>query len=81
MSDDAEPVAIDLEDRGIERVAETGGARQHRREHGLDVGRGARDDAEDLGRSGLLLERLRLALPRLGQAVLEVGNARAFVPP
>ena len=55
MSDDAEPVAVDLEDRGIEGVAQTGGARQHRREHGLDVGRRAGDDAQDLGRRGLLL--------------------------
>ena len=39
VSDEAEFVAIDLEDRGIEGVAQTGGAPQHRREHGLDVGR------------------------------------------
>jgi hypothetical protein len=55
VSDDAEPITIDLEDRGIEGVAETGGARQHRREHRLDVGRGARGDAEDLAGGRLLL--------------------------
>jgi hypothetical protein len=63
VSDETEPIAVDLEDRGIEGVAQTGGARQHRREHGLDVGRGARDDAEDFGRGGLLLVGLRQCLP------------------
>ena len=66
MSDDAEPVAIDLEDRGIEGVAQTGGAPQHGREHGLDVGRRAGDDAKNLARRCLLLLRVRkLAVPRL----------------
>jgi hypothetical protein len=55
VSDDSELVAVDLQDRGIEGVAQTGGAPQHRREHGLDVGRGAGDDAQDLGGGGLLI--------------------------
>ena len=46
-------------DRGVEGVAQTGSAPQHRREHGLDVGRRAGDDAQDLGGRGLLLVCLR----------------------
>src|SRR5262249_49583952 len=68
-------------DRSIEGIAETGGAPQHRCEHGLNVGRGARDDAEDLGRRRLLLQRLRLALQRLSEALLELAVPRAFVLP
>ncbi len=55
---EAELVTVHLEDRGIGRVAQTGGAPQHCREHGLDIGRGAGDNAQDLGRRGPLLQRL-----------------------
>jgi hypothetical protein len=58
VSDEAKPVALDLEDPGIEGVAQTGGAPQHRREHGLDVGRRVGDDAQNLGGGGLLFSCL-----------------------
>jgi hypothetical protein len=54
VSHEAEMVTVHLEDRSIEGIAETSSARQYRREHGLDVGRGAGDDAQDLGGAGLL---------------------------
>ena len=73
MSDETEAVAVDLEDRGIEGVAQTGGAPQHRREHGLDVGRGAGDDAQDLGRRGLLLQRLGQCSPEAFDLALQVS--------
>ena len=79
VSDETEPVTVNLEDRGIQGVAQTGGAPQHCREHGLDVGRRAGDHAEDLGRRRLLLPRLRLALQRFRQALLKVADPRAFV--
>ena len=70
VRDDAEP--IDLEDRGIEGVAQTGGARQHGREYGVNVGRGARDDAENFGRGGLLLVRLGQRLPEAFDLALRI---------
>ena len=51
-------VAIAQEDDGIQRLAEAGGAGDDRVEHRLDVGRRAADDAQDLRRGGLLLQRL-----------------------
>ena len=80
MRDETKPVPVNLKDRGIEGLAQTGRTRQHDREHGLDVGRRARDHAEDFCGGGLLLQSLRFALQRLGQALLEVADPGAFVP-
>jgi hypothetical protein len=40
-------------------------------EHGLHVGGGARDDAQDLGGRGLLLQRL-------GQALFEIAGTGGY---
>ena len=50
----------------VERLAQASGALRHGVEHGLDVGRRARDDAQDLACRRLLLQRLgQVAVARL----------------
>jgi len=65
-------LAIELEDVAELRLAEPRRALRDCVEHGLDVGRRARDDAEDLAGRGLLLQRLR-------QALFELATRRGFV--
>ena len=58
VGDEEEPVAVAAVDCGVERLAQAGGAPCHGVEHRLDVGWRAADDAQDLARRRLLLERL-----------------------
>ena len=58
MGDEEEPVAVLVPDGRVERLAQASGALRHGVEHGLDVGRRARDDAQDLAGRGLLLQGL-----------------------
>src|SRR5262249_23210289 len=55
VGDEAEPVAVHAEDHRVDCLAKAGGALRRGIEHWLEVGRRARDDAEDLAGSGLLL--------------------------
>src|SRR5215470_9267027 len=64
--DEPDDVTLPAPDRGMIRAAEPGGTGGHDVHHGLEVGRGARDDPQDLGGGGLLLESFRqLAIPCL----------------
>ena len=63
--DQPEILALQTEDVGIGRPADPGGILGHDLHDRLQVGRRARDHAQDLARRRLLLERLRqLAVPR-----------------
>ena len=48
---------LEQEDGGLVGAAQAGRRVGHGLQHGFDVGRRVRDDAQDLGRRGLLLER------------------------
>src|SRR5262249_33153054 len=56
VGDKVEQLAVEPEDRGELRLAKPYGALRDGVEHRLDIGRGATDDPQDLGRRGLLLE-------------------------
>src|SRR5215471_14738779 len=58
VGDQPQEVSVSPKDVRVERVAQACGATRHRVEHWLDVGRRARDDAKDVARRRLLLERL-----------------------
>ncbi len=58
MGDEQELVAVAAEDAHVLRLAQARRALRHGVEHGLDVGRRARDNAQDLGGRRLLLQRL-----------------------
>ena len=63
----------DLEDHAAVGIAKSGGCFQDRFECRLEIRRRGRDDAQDLGRRGLLLQRLgdlSVALLQLGVALL-----------
>src|SRR5712692_9289139 len=65
MRGEPELVAVHAEDRGVERLAQTGGALAHAVEHGPNVCGRAADHAEDVGRGRLLSERVaQLAVAR-----------------
>src|SRR5262249_49238838 len=95
MSDYDKPIAFSPEDLGVGRLAQPRGTLRHGVEHGMEVGRRAADDSPELGCRRLLLvrlsqvatarlelpKRLRLALQRLRQLLLEVADPRAFVVP
>jgi hypothetical protein len=66
LSDLMDQLAVEPEERAEEPVTQSHDALDDRVEDGLDVGRGARDHAQDLARRRLLLERL-------GQALLELA--------
>src|SRR5262249_39894001 len=57
MRDEGQPVAVDAEDRRVERLTQPGRALSDRVEHRLNVGRRLADDAQDLAGCRLLLER------------------------
>ena len=73
MGDEAQPVVLPTEDRGVERLAQTGGGLRHGIEDGLDVRGRAGDHAEDLGRGRLLLQRFR-EVPIAGLQLLEQAH-------
>ena len=56
--DEEEPIAVTAEDAGVLGAAQARRALRQRVEHGLNIGRGARDHAQDLG-GGRLLSRRR----------------------
>ena len=81
LGDPPQPIAVDTPDDRVVRAADARGVLGHRVHHGLQVGRRARDDPQDLPHRRLLLEGLRqLARPRLHLALeprvrfLELGG-------
>src|SRR5262249_4546509 len=74
MRDEGQPVAVDAEDRRVDRRAEAGGALGNRVEHGLDIRRRVGDHAQDLAGGRLLIERVSELSPRLGQVFPEVAD-------
>src|SRR6266436_1176895 len=63
---DIDQVAVVAPDYPEDRTAQDAGVADDRVEHGLDIGRRARDHAKDLARRRLLLQRLReVAVARL----------------
>jgi hypothetical protein len=72
MGDEEEPVAVPAPDGGVERLAQARGALRHGVEHRLDVRRRARDDAKNLARRRLLLQRL-------GRTLLELATPGGLV--
>jgi hypothetical protein len=80
MRDDAQPGALHEEDHRVEGVAKAGGRPGDGVEHGLELRHGAVDDAQDLARRALALERVR-QLPvarheRLAQTLVLEGDRR-----
>src|SRR5262249_28493474 len=66
MRDEGQPVAVDAEDRRVERLTQPGGALRYSVEHRLNVGGRLADHAQDIARGRLLLERdPQLAVPSL----------------
>jgi len=56
LGDQEEPVTVTSIDGGVHRTAEAGGALRQGLEHGLKIGRRARNDAQNVGGRRLLLE-------------------------
>jgi hypothetical protein len=51
-------ITFNSKDLGVDRIAEVRGVLGHRVQYRLEIGRRARDDAQDLGGRRLLLQRL-----------------------
>ena len=86
MGDEEEPVAIWAPNGCVVRLAQPRRALADGAEHGLNIGRGACDDAEDFAGRRLLLQRLSEMLLRLGEFAgslvklfLEVGCHRCAI--
>jgi len=74
VSHNVEGAAAQSEDGGVISGAQARGALGHGVQHGLQVGRGARDDPEDVGRRGLLLQsftHLRVGFGQRAVLILE----------
>src|SRR5208337_1793980 len=67
MGDEDEPVAVRAPNGRIVGLAQPHGVLADGVEHGLSVGPGARDDAEDRGSRRLMLQRFRKLLLRVGR--------------
>jgi len=76
VSDEAESIVVQPEDRGVRRLAQPSRALGHGVEHRLDVGRRAADDAQDLARRRLLLQRLG----EVAVGVRQLARARLHLP-
>src|SRR5215510_2960831 len=72
-------LAVRNSDHAEKRVAQHDRAPDDGVKHWLGIGRRARNHAQDLGRGGLLLLRLRLVSERLRQTLLQVADPGAVV--
>src|SRR5216683_3212802 len=66
-------LAVELKERAEESIAQPHGASYDGIEDRLDVGRGAADDPQDLGRGRLLRQAFRQALLELARASRSLG--------